>query len=162
MGRNMVRLTFIIPILLGVALLAGHAGATGPTLLTVNGGAQDGIVLTLDDLRAMGRTEMTTSTPWTEGPQTFAGVTGAQLASAVGARGQAISAVANNNYSVTIPFEVFADPATLIAYEHNGQPMPVRAKGPLWILFPFDRDAKYRTDTYRAYAVWGLSRVEFR
>ena len=90
------------------------------------------------------------------------GVTGAQLAKAIEWSGEEVSAVANNDYSVTIPFEVFADPTTLIAYENNGRPMAVRAKGPLWIVFPFDRGSKYLTDAYRSYAVWGLERVDFR
>ena len=148
--------------MLGVIWLVHAEAMAERALLTVRVDGQDAIALTLDDLRAIGATELTTTTPWTEGPQTFTGVTGAQLAKAIDWSGEEVSAVANNDYSVTIPFEVFAEPTTLIAYENNGRPMPVRAKGPLWIVFPFDRESKYLTDSYRSYAVWGLARVDFR
>jgi hypothetical protein len=64
---------------------------------------------------------------------------------------------------VVIPIAAFDHEDTLIAFSRNGAPMSVRDKGPLWIVFPFDQDAdKYRSTTYKAYAIWGLVRLELQ
>ena len=157
-----MRFGLIGAILFAVMGLAQPSQAADSVTLTIQTvGATTANELTLADLKAIGRTEITTTTPWTEGQQSFVGVTGAQLVAALKATGQSVTAVANNDYSIDIPMEVFSDPDTLIAYERNGQPMPVSDKGPLWIVFPFDRDARFVSESFKSYAIWGLLRIEF-
>ena len=120
------------------------------------------IKLSLDAIKAMGRTEISTATPWTDGVQHFTGITGAEFVKSLKVTGGAVTAIAANDYQVTIPWDVLASDSTLIAYERNGEPMSVRDKGPLWIVFPFDSDAKYLTATYKSYSIWSLTSVEFR
>lgn len=140
------------------------AGANQPVLI-ISGQSEAGdgdISLTLEQLRAMGSDEIRTGTPWTDGVMTFTGVSGRHLVEALQADGTAVIADALNDYHTIIPFEVFATDDLLIAYARDGQPMSVRDKGPFWIVFPFDADAIYRSDTYKAYAIWSLTRLEFR
>ena len=125
-----------------------------------DGGAE--LQLTLDDLSEMGSTELQTGTPWSEGVSAFTGVTGRRFVEALEAAGTEVVADAVNNYHVTVPFDVFNSDELLIAYARDGQPMSVREKGPLWIIFPFDSDPLYHSDTYKAYAIWSLIRLEFR
>jgi hypothetical protein len=157
-----MRLSLFGAMLLAVLGMPQASKADDPVTLTaVTVGAAPGKVLTLDDLKAMGKTEIKTSTPWTEGEQTFVGVSGAQLVAALKAKGETVSAFANNDYNVIIPLAVFSDSTTLIAYEHNGKPMPVSDKGPMWIVFPYDQDTKFVSEAYKGYSIWGLLRVEF-
>ena len=135
--------------------------ADGPALTITDTAAATTITLSMAEIQALGRSEIETTTPWTDGVQHFAGVTGASLIKAVHARAGDATAIAVNNYQVVIPFAVLDSESTLIAYERNGKPMTVRDKGPLWIVFPFDTDAKYVTETYKSYAIWSLIRVEF-
>jgi len=134
-----------------VLAVAGLSGAAGPE-----------VALTLDELRAMEAVELRTGTPWTYETATFTGVTGRHFVEALGASGSEVVADALNDYHVTIPFDVFASDTTLIAYARDGAPMPVRDKGPLWIVFPFDTDELYSSDSYKTYAIWSLYRLEFR
>jgi len=116
--------------------------------------------LTLDELRQMGESEITTGTPWTEGQVTFAGVTGRQLVEALQASGTEVLAEAINGYQVKIPFAVFNSDDLLIAYARDGQRLPVREKGPLWVVFPFDADERFVSETYKAYSIWSLKHLE--
>lgn len=157
----------MISVLFGaLAILASVAlGASAQdTILTVKDTAGAGAAdkaLTLEELQAIGATEMSTATAWTDGPQAFAGVSGADLVAALGVTGTEVVASALNDYSVVIPFADFNTDSLLIAYARNGEAMSVRDKGPLWIVFPFD-DPAFSTDAYRTYAIWSLSKLEFR
>jgi hypothetical protein len=42
----------------------------------------------------------------------------------------------------------------------NGKPMPVREKGPLWIVFPYDESPKFRSDYIYSQSVWQLNRID--
>jgi hypothetical protein len=123
--------------------------------------------LSFDQLKALPTSTIVTSTPWTDGKQTFIGVSGPALVAAMQKQGlkpgaASVVAVANNDYSIVVPFDVFTQSTTLIAFERNGQKMPVSDKGPLWIVFPYDNDSKFLTSSYKAYSIWGLERLEFQ
>ena len=150
--------------------VAGHfGGAAAPTALasekpalTVSGPGIGERRLGLDELKSLVGTEFRTSTPFTEGVKVFAGVTGSQFVKATGVTGRNVHAEAVNGYKVVIPWAVFATDTLLIAYERDGKPMAVRDKGPFWIVFPFDSGAEFRSDTYKSYAIWSITRFEFR
>ncbi len=145
-----------------VAAMAPLAAADEPVLTVAGLPAGAELVLTLDQLRAMESRDLRTGTPWTSGAETFTGVTGRRFVEVLGAGGSEVIADALNDYHVTIPFDVFASDTLLIAYARDGQPMAVRDKGPLWIVFPFDAQELYRSDSYKAYAIWSLIHLEFR
>lgn len=144
-----------------VAAVPPAARAQEPVLL-VSGPSGQPLQITLDDLRKLPAKEIRTSTPWTDGPQTFRGISGAQLARLANLSGREVSAEAINQYRVLIPWEVFTSESLMIAYARNGQPMGVREKGPLWIVFPFDSDPRFMTDIFKSYAIWSLSRLDVR
>ncbi len=131
-------------------------------IVEIGGAEGTEISLTVEELREMGAEDIRTSTPWTNEQSTYTGITGRRLVEVLGATGTEVAGSAINDYHTIIPFEVFNSDSLLLAYAQDGQPMPVRAKGPLWIVFPFDDDPLYRSDTYKAYAIWSLTRLEFR
>ena len=165
-GRG-ATLTVLAMVCLGMAQGAIPARADEAVRLRITTPAADAAELTIDELRAMGETKFATSTPWTDGKQEFMGVTGAQIVAALEAKGakldaKSVLAVANNDYSIVIPFEVFAQPTTLIAFSQNGAAMPVRDKGPFWIVFPYDTDGEFVSSSYQSYSIWGLQRLDFQ
>lgn len=149
-------------LLCAVVVLRPLAADEAPVLTVVEANQPAPIKLSLDQIKAMGRTEIATTTPWTDGVQHFTGITGAEFVKSLKVSGAAVTAIAANDYQVTIPWDVLASDSTLIAYERNGAPMSVRDKGPLWVVFPFDSDSKYLTATYKSYSIWSLTSVEFR
>lgn len=155
-----------LPLLLPLALFAKPLPAPeGPVLLTVEAPPERGadpVQLDLALLRSLPATTYRTATIWTEGLQVFTGVTLKDLAEALGLQGTAIRAHAINDYAIDIPWSDVASGYALVAYMRNGAPMSVREKGPLWIVFPFDRDTRFRQETYHSRSIWQLDRLEVR
>ncbi|MDE2093839.1 MAG: hypothetical protein KGI87_08320 [Burkholderiales bacterium] len=81
---------------------------------------------------------------------------------AVGARGAMVRAVALNDYRVDIPIDDFARHGALLAYLLDDQPMAVRDKGPLVIIYPFDDRPELRTALHYSRAIWQLRSLELR
>lgn len=161
------------------ALLAGFALAclapaapadtlpapTGPVILTVSGAIQHhnakGLAqFDLDMLRALEAREVTTTTIWTEGELRFTGVSLDVLLDHLGAEGSTIEARAINDYAVEIPVSDATPEGALLAYEIDGAPMSRREKGPLWIVYPYDASADYRSDVIYSRSIWQLDRIE--
>ncbi|MFN3261333.1 MAG: oxidoreductase [Pikeienuella sp.] len=111
-------------------------------------------------LEAMPVTMIETSTIWTEGVRTFTGVLLADLVASQGIRSEMISAVALNDYAVEIPLSDAEPGGPIVAYMLDGAAMSVREKGPFWIIYPYDSDAKYRTETIYSRSIWQLTRIE--
>ena len=109
-------------------------------------------------LRSLPAHSIVTNTAWTEGKQTFEGVRFLDLLGAIGAKGMRVRAVALNDYAAEIPLDDPAVPQALIAYYHNGLPMSVRSKGPLWIVFPYDTLPDLQS-SLNLYSVWQLSKL---
>ncbi len=138
---------------------------SGDVVLTVSGEIEltnvgDTAAFDLEMLQTLERTELETSTIWTEGTQRFAGVRLGTLLRHLGAVGGNIGASALNEYFIDIPYEDAESGAALIAYERNGEPMSVRDKGPLWVVFPYDQSAQYRSEVYFSRSIWQMDRIE--
>lgn len=137
----------------------------GDVLLTVSGeigvtNAPDAALFDLDMLRALDPSEIETSTIWTEGTQRFTGVPLATLLDVVGADGSILKATAINDYTVEIPLSDAVPGGALIAFEIDGAAMSRRDKGPLWIVYPYDDSADFRTEVVYSKSIWQLDRIE--
>lgn len=139
----------------------------GDVLLSVTGLIEhknhpDGAMFDLQMLQALPAQQIETTTIWTEGQQSFTGVTLATFLDAVGAQGAVLRATAVNNYSVEIPVMDATDDGPIIAYLHNGNTMTVRDKGPLWIVYPYDAKLEYAQELIYARSIWQLTHIEVR
>lgn len=138
------------------------AAAEEKTVLTVSVAEAEKVVqYSLADLRALPAVSFETSTIWTSGTQQFTGVSLAELAALAGVDDGWIQAHAMNDYAVKIPFSDAVEGGAIVAYERNGQEMPLRGKGPLWIVYPFDSNPEYRTEKTFTRSIWQLDRIEF-
>lgn len=159
---------------LGVAVLGGlissgaKAGSlTAPAdkpILTVGG--KIGIT-NVDDtaqfdramLEKLGMTTIETTTPWYTGTVKFEGVPMTELMKALGAKGEKLVAVALNDYSTEIPIEDFAKFKPILAIKRNGEYMPIKDKGPLFIVYPYDSDPELKSQKYYSRSAWQVSRL---
>jgi hypothetical protein len=142
------------------------AAPTGEVLLTVTGkitakNAGEALQLDRAQLDALPQTSFTTSTTWTSGTPTFTGVLLKDLVAAVGATGTTITLTAANDYAITLSMADVADDAPLLAVLMDGQPMSLRDKGPIWLVYPYDTDEKFRTELTYSRSIWQLTSVDF-
>jgi hypothetical protein len=107
-------------------------------------------------LEALPQTRFTTTTPWDNGPVTFSGPLLRDVLAAVQARGTTLRATALNDYRIAIPASDAAAFDVIIATRMNDQPMSVRTKGPLFIIYPFDSRPELKSTTYFERSIWQL------
>ena len=164
MFKRLAQSTFGLILALGVSssLLAEEAATP---LLTVSGDvviADGGETWTLDRAALMGlqSTTFETSTIWTDGVHSFTGVSLADLAVELGIDNGQFLATAINDYTVEIPFSDAVKSGPIIAYLMDGEEMSVRDKGPLWVIYPYDSDADYRSEVIYSRSIWQLDRLE--
>jgi hypothetical protein len=113
-------------------------------------------------LAALPQRSITQKTPWYAGPRKFTGPLLRDVLAVAGAQGQHIDAIAINDYKVTIPMEDCQQHAVLLARLLDDQPMPLRERGPLFIIYPFEDDARLRSSIYYSRSVWQLKALEVR
>ncbi len=153
---------FLIVPLVGFA--AEKTVPTGDVLLTVSGlienkNEPDRMTFDRAMLDQLPVTSFKTKTNWTEGEHEFTGVLLSDLLAAVNASGANLRATALNDYTVEIPVSDARKGGPIIAYAIDGKAMSVRDKGPLWIVYPYDSAAEYRSETIYSRSIWQLDRI---
>jgi hypothetical protein len=162
-------------VLLAIAFLPVAAAAaeaaeplpipSGPVILTVTGNVgvtnnEGGASFDRQMLLDLGTTTISTSTPWTDGVQTFSGVLVRTVLERVDAQGSVVEATALNEYVVNIPFADFRDHNVLLAMEMNGEEMHVSDKGPIWIVYPWDDVPVLQNTLLHERWVWQLKALK--
>ena len=147
--------------LVGFAQTADH---DGPIILTIERVAFDtdmstGLKFDLRGLEALGVTEVATTTIWTDGVQRFEGVSLKVLADVLNVTEGGFEAWAANDYLAEIPITDAVENGPIIAYRLNGAEMSLREKGPLWLIYPYDSDPRYRSEVIYSRSVWQLDRI---
>ena len=110
-------------------------------------------------LEQIGMATIETTTPWYKGPMKFEGVPLDKLMAAVGAKGGKVVAYALNDYTTEIPIEDFTKHHAILAMKRNGEYMPVRDKGPLFVVYPYDSDPELKSQTYYSRSAWQVARI---
>jgi hypothetical protein len=157
----------VLFLLLPVIAQAAPPEPQGEPILVVSGSidptAKDGeMVFDRASLERLDRTLIDTATPWFDGVSHFEGVRLDKLMEAVGATGTTVSAVAVNDYASDIPIEDFARYGVILAYKRDGQYMTIRDKGPLFVVYPYDRQESLKSKTFYARSVWQVKRLIVR
>jgi hypothetical protein len=132
-------------------------GAVGNTNAEIDG--RKVARLDREMLNALPQRAFRTTTPWHNGRPEFSGPMLRDVLALVGAQGRELRVVAINDYASTVPvadgaFDVVL--ATLI----DGAPIPVREKGPLFIVYNFDGQPRLRTEQYFSRSVWQVKSIE--
>jgi hypothetical protein len=140
----------------------------GKVVLSITGrigqpNAGDRVDFDMDQLAALPQQSFTTSTPWFKQPVKFTGPLLRDVLAAAGANGgTTLSAVALNKYKVDIPAEDARLHRMVLARLLDDKPMPVREKGPLFIVYPFDDDRALQSERYYNRSAWQLRTLEVK
>lgn len=141
-------------------MATAEQGERETVLLIKQNASSDPLHFTIPDLQAMPQTKFQTSTIWTPGITEFTGVPLSQLLGSVGIDKGVIRARAANDYAVDIPIASLSQFAPIVAWGMDGEMIPRRTKGPLWIVFPYDMDAAFRTETIYSQSIWQLKGLD--
>ena len=165
MFKRFAQSTFAVILTLGLSAPL-VADENAPTLLTVTGEVQiaqggDALLLDRGALEALPVTTFETSTIWTDGVHSFTGVSLTDLAAELDVQSGQFLATAINDYTVEIPVSDAVQGGPIIAYLMDGGEMSVRDKGPLWVIYPYDSDADFRSEVIYSRSIWQLDSLEF-
>jgi hypothetical protein len=67
--------------------------------------------------------------------------------------------MALNDYTTEIPVDDFTKYNVILALKRDGEYMPVRDKGPLFIVYPYDSDPELRSQKYYSRSAWQVARL---
>jgi hypothetical protein len=151
-------------------LVCGAAGACtipqpkGDVVLTIDGminDCNDGLEVRLDRamIESLPQREIKTQNPWDHGIATYQGVLLRDLVNYVKADGKTLSFVALNDYRSDMPLEDAAKYDVILAYKRDGIDLPVRDKGPFFVVFPFTDVPELATEMRYAQSVWQVNRI---
>ena len=164
--RSLLTLT-ALPLLAPAAARALEV-PDGAVVLTVSGRVRQlnrGSVAVFDMamLERLPQTSFVTRTPWYAQARKFTGPLLREVLAAAGVPGSPggqLRAVALNDYRVDIPADDAQRYDLLLARLLDDKPMPVRDKGPLFIIYPFDQQAALRNAVYYSRCAWQLKAIE--
>lgn len=153
-----------LPLLPGVVRAALPA-PKGRVVLTIYGrigirNAGETAQFDMDMLAAMPQHSFSTRTPWYPTARKFTGPLLRDVLAAAGAQGRTLRAIALNDYKVELPVEDASRYPVVLARLLDDKPMPVRDKGPLFIIYPFDADETLRSERYYSRSAWQLKVIE--
>jgi len=135
--------------------------AASEVILTVRSSIGDNdVTFTREALMDLPQTSFETATIWSEGVNKYSGPLLADVLAAAEMPEGNLQLIAINDYNVNFPMDRVQDDAPIIALEINDQPFSVREKGPLWVMFPFDENTKFKTEDTFALSVWQLAQIE--
>lgn len=163
--RSLAYLSIVPLIFVNRPLWATPAGPAILTIVGTNPAAPRGEQgLTLEQLQAMPQRTVSTGLPASfsvPGKIVFRGPSISSVISAVGATEyQAMRASALNDYAAVIPRKDIERFDPILAWERDGKPMSIRAKGPLMVVYPFDAFPELQALRYLNRSVWQVNRLE--
>ena len=144
-------------VLIAILLLfAGGPAQAGDLRISHQGGEE---VVTREQLARYTQVGFTTSTIWTDGQVAFQGVPLKALLEDLGLTRGRVVLSALNDYSVAMPLSDLDARAPIIASSMNGEAMSPRTWGPYWLVYPYDDDRAFRTETIYSRSIWQLVRI---
>ena len=161
-ARRLLNIVFTLATLLCVSLpAAALQAAQGKVILTISGQVAEkntptAAVFDLAMLQKLPQHSFTTMTPWDKQPITFTGPLLRDVLAAAKATGTTIRASALNDYQTSIPLEDAHTYDVVLAHQMNGKAIPVKTKGPLFIVYPYDTKPELRSSVYYERSAWQL------
>jgi hypothetical protein len=156
---------FLLATSLALTFSAAFAGPlatpTGKVVLTISGkigesNSPQGAQFDMAMIEKLPQHSFTTLTPWEKQPIQFTGPLLRDVLAAVKAQGTVIKAMALNDFQSSIPVEDAMKFDMVMALKMNGQPISVKTKGPLFIVYPFDAKPELRSAVYYERSPWQL------
>ena len=139
----------------------------GKVVLTISGKVADTVdgksaKLDMAMIRKLPQTSFTTQTPWDSKPVKFTGPRLKDVVALVKGTGTTVVAIALNDYKITIPVSDLVDHGVLLAHQIDDADIPVRTKGPLFIVYPFDSKPELKSSKFYERSIWQLKAIELQ
>jgi hypothetical protein len=159
-------LTLVLGWMVAAVSLIGSASAH-PTDLVLRWHGKDGAVIaerTLDiaEVEALPQVEFTTENPWMTGAHRFSGPSIGTLAALGGVPVTEALFTALNDYEMSVPKEDWDELGAILAVRRNGELMPIKDKGPYWVMYPISSNPKLDTQFYHGRMVWQVKYIDFK
>jgi len=154
---------FLLAATIALTLQGAFAGTlatpTGKVVLTIGGkigesNSPKGAQFDMPMIEKLPQHSFTTLTPWEKQSIQFTGPLLRDVLAAVKAQGTVIKAMALNDYQSSIPVEDAMKYDMVMALKMNGQPISVKTKGPLFIVYPYDAKPELRSAVYYERSPW--------
>jgi hypothetical protein len=138
---------------------------SGPIQLTLSGrlrSPNSGALAQFDMAMLAGLPQQSFSlhTPWYAQARKFTGPLLRDVLAAAGAQGKLLRLTALNDYRAEMPFDDALRFEVIVARLLDDQPMAVRDKGPLFVVYPFDTRPELRSAIYFGRSVWQLHTID--
>jgi hypothetical protein len=112
--------------------------------------------LSLAALQALPQQTIVTKTPWYPDSVKFTGPLLRDVLALVKVKGTDISAIALNDYKVHIPMSDAQQYGMILAHKINDEVIPVKTKGPLFVVYPYDSDPELQAKRFYERSIWQL------
>jgi hypothetical protein len=115
---------------------------------------------THEELSSLPQVVLLTANDYVDQPTSFQGplLRSVLEASGIG-RDAKLNMIALNDFTSTVPASDAFDYDVILAILREGKTMPVREKGPVWVIYPMDDDPELRNDLYNDRLVWQLKEI---
>jgi hypothetical protein len=138
---------------------------SGPIELTLTGRLRkpntgDRALFDMPMLAGLTQQSFTARTPWYAQARKFTGPLLRDVLTAAGAQGKLLRLSAVNDYRAEMPLDDAMRFDVIVARLLDDQPMGVRDKGPLFVVYPFDSRSELRSALYFSRSVWQLRTIE--
>ena len=110
----------------------------------------------MSSLKKMPQHAFTTHTPWYQNPVAFTGPLLRDILNATKVKGHSITAIGIDDYKDKLPFSDAMNFDVILAHSLNGEPMTVKNKGPLFLVYPYDSKNELQSARYYQRSVWQL------
>ncbi|NKL59977.1 molybdopterin-dependent oxidoreductase [Rhizobium leguminosarum] len=163
--RSLLRSAAMAAVILLPASSFALDAPKGEVILTITGkldhpNVGDTAQFDLVMLEALDGRKGTMETPWTTGKVEFSGPLFRAVLEAAGAHADKLKLIALNDYAAEVPVEDAFEIDSILATRMDGAPMPVRDKGPLFLVYPFDQDSSLYNEKYFSRSVWQIKTIE--
>jgi hypothetical protein len=122
---------------------------------------QPPVVVSDAQIRALPQQSFTTATPWTTVAR-YTGPTFTDVLRSAGLSGGTVILTAADDYKVEIDMADIVKHQPILAWQQDGQPLPLRDRGPYWLMFRFDDTPQLRNDTWYYRAIWQVVAISVR
>jgi len=115
---------------------------------------------TLEEILAMPQTTVVTNNDYVDETTNFQGPTLRSVLEEMDVSPDAtLKMVALNDFSSEVLAADAFEYDVILAVLLNGEPMPVRDKGPIWVIYPMDDNPELHDDIYNDRLVWQLKSI---
>jgi hypothetical protein len=140
------------------------APPTGDVVLSIGGMINDcneGLEVHFDRamIDALPKKDIKTENPWDHGSSVYEGVLLRDLMKYAKASGKTATFTALNDYRADLPLADMDRYDVILAFKRDGADLPVRDKGPFFVVFPFTDVPELASESRFAQSVWQVNRI---